>query len=335
MRTARYILRRFAFLPLQLIGISIVTFALIRLIPGDPARTIAGPTATPETIATIRTRLGLDESIPEQYVSYVENLFHGDWGTSIFTSQPVLDDLRARIPATLELISLALLLVILIGIPLGVYASTRRGPRRWAVGGYDLLSGAVPDFWLGLMLIYLFFAVLGWFPAPLGRLSPDTVSPETITGLYTVDSILTLNFAALWDALAHLALPVITLAFVYTAPVVKMTRSLMQEAQRSPHVAYARACGLPLPMIRRYALRTSLPPIVTLLGVTYAYLLGGAVLVEKVFSWAGVGQYAVDSIAQGDFAPVQGFVLIAATFSLAVYLVVDLVHFSLDPRVEH
>lgn len=328
-----YVFKRLAYLPLQLLGISFVAFFMVRLIPGDPAYVISGPLASPQAIARLEESLGLDEPIWTQYVSYLQRVMSGDWGTSLFTSEPVISDLRSRVPATLELTTLALIFTIALGIPLGIYAARRRNIVAGSIRTYDMLSGAVPDFWLGLVLAYVFFTLLGFLPAPLGRLSPGLIPPEGPTGFLTVDALLAGDFVIFRDALAHLVLPVATLVLVNAAPVVKMTRSALLEVESAPYMNYARACGLPNRLWGRYAMRAALPPVVTLLGVIYAYLLGGAVLVEKVFSWGGVGQYAVDAVTHSDFAPIQGFVLIAAAFSLVVYLVVDLIHHWLDPRL--
>jgi ABC-type dipeptide/oligopeptide/nickel transport system permease component len=334
LRLAKYSLKRLVFLLPQLIGISIVTFFLLRLLPGNPAFVIAGPNANREIVAEIERELHLDEPIWDQYVSYLGRVVQGDFGTSWYTSQPVLTDLVERIPATLELISLALLVAIVVGIPLGALSAYRpKGPVSRTTDGYSLLAGGLPDFWLGLILIFFFYVQLKVFPSPIGRINPDVAPPTEITGFYLVDSAVTLNWRAFTSSFNHLLLPVITLAFVYAAPIVKFTRATMQESLDAGCIRYARAIGLPGRTIARDALRYSLPPIVAIGGITYGYLLGGAVLVESIFSWGGVGQYAVQAISNSDFAPIQAFVLFAAAFTLIVYLVVDLLQVAIDPRV--
>lgn len=337
MRILRYIGRRLLYLIPQAVGISIVTFVIVRLLPANPAYAIAGATASPQTIQAIEEKLGLNEPIWTQYGIYMRDLLKGDFGTSWVTSNPVTTDLSDRFPATLELITFGLILALVIGIPLGVVVALRRGKGLASKLSfvYGLLAGALPDFWVGLILIFVFFNLLNWFPAPLGRLDLAIAPPERITGMYTVDSLLTGNWAAFRSALSHLALPLMTLVFVYMAPIVKMTRSSMEEVLSSEFVTYSTACGLPRSIVVRRALKNALPPVVTIIGVLYGYLLGGAVLIEVVFSWGGLGQYAVQSIVNSDFAPIQAFVIIAAAFTLLVYLVVDLAYFALDPRIRH
>lgn len=336
MKLSRYLLRRLLFVVPQLIGITFITFVLVRLIPGDPARLMLGPLASEETIEALRERLGLNRSFPEQYGLYVWRVLHGDLGTSWRTTRPVAEDLLSRLPATLELITISLALAVAIAIPLGVRAAAKPGgvTDRFAFG-YGLVAGALPEFWLGLILIYLLFFKLGVVAAPLGRLDIGVSEPTRITGAYTLDSLLTGNWAALRSAAAHLVLPVLTLTVVTMGPVLKMTRSTMQQMLSADFTRYARVCGLPDGLVSRYALRNSLPPIVTLVAVLYSFLIGGAVLVEIVFGWGGAGQYAVQGVLDADFAVVQGFVLVAAIVSLVVYLLVDLIYFAIDPRLSH
>jgi ABC-type dipeptide/oligopeptide/nickel transport system permease component len=337
MRTLIYIGRRLLYLVPQALGISIVTFVIVRLLPGNPAIAIAGPRATTGMIQQIQHEMGLDRPLWTQYGIYLGNILRGDFGRSWVTSNAVTTDLAHRVPATLELITIALFLSVVIGIPLGMLAASKRrgGPLRYLTNTYGGLAGAVPDFWLGLILIFVFYVQLHWAPSPVGRLDLEVLPPEEVTGLLTVDSLLEGNWEALRSALSHLALPVITLVFIYMAPIVKMTRSSMEEVLRSSHVEYGEALGLPPNRIMLRALRNAAPPVVTIFGVLYGYLLGGAVLVESVFSWGGVGQYAVQSIVNADFSAIEAFVLIAAAFTLVVYLLVDLVYFALDPRLRH
>jgi ABC-type dipeptide/oligopeptide/nickel transport system permease component len=337
MRTLIYIGRRLLYLVPQALGISIVTFVIVRLLPGNPAIAIAGPRATTGMIQQIQHEMGLDRPLWTQYGIYLGNILRGDFGRSWVTSNAVTTDLAHRVPATLELITIALFLSVVIGIPLGMLAASKRrgGPLRYLTNTYGALAGAVPDFWLGLILIFVFYVQLHWAPSPVGRLDLEVLPPEEVTGLLTVDSLLEGNWEALRSALSHLALPVITLVFIYMAPIVKMTRSSMEEVLRSSHVEYGEALGLPPNRVMLRALRNAAPPVVTIFGVLYGYLLGGAVLVESVFSWGGVGQYAVQSIVNADFSAIEAFVLIAAAFTLVVYLLVDLVYFALDPRLRH
>jgi ABC-type dipeptide/oligopeptide/nickel transport system permease component len=330
----QYLLRRLLFAIPQLVGITFVTFLLIHLIPGDPARLMLGPLASEETIHSLRDHMGLNRSFFEQYGLYAWHALGGDFGSSWQSGNPVAKDLRQRLPATLELITYSLLVAIVIAIPLGVRAARNPGKLsdRFAFG-YGLVAGALPEFWLGLILILVFYVKLKWVAAPDGRLDVNVLPPRQITGAYTVDGLLTGNWTAVGSAFKHLLLPVTTLAIVTIGPILKMTRSSMQQMLASDFTRYARLCGLPEKLVGRYALRNSLPPIVTLVAVLYSFLIGGAVLVEVVFGWGGAGQYAVQGVLNADFAVVQGFVLIAAIISLIVYLAVDLVYFAIDPRL--
>jgi ABC-type dipeptide/oligopeptide/nickel transport system permease component len=282
----------------------------------------------------VRQGLGLDEPIISQYIQYLGRVFAGDFGTSWRTSQPVLADIQQRLPATLELVFAAVLLSILIGVPLGVaVAAAKGGVLERIVFFYGMLAGSLPDFWIGLLLILVFFYLLGWAPAPLGQLDFAVSTPDHVTGAYAVDALLTGNWEALGSASAQLVLPVLTLVLVYMPLVLKTARSAMEEMLESHFVLQARASGLPRSVQLRYALRNALPPVVTVVGIEFWFLLGGAVLVETIFAWGGLGQYAVESVINSDYAPVQAVVLVTAFFTTLVFLVVDLLYHLLDPRI--
>ena len=328
-----YIGRRLLFVGPQLVGILFVSFLLVKLIPGDPAVLMLGPFATPDALARLRAELGLDRTLIEQFLIYLWNVAQGDLGTSWQTTLPVTTDLAQRFPATLELVTLGLLLALLIGIPLGVAgARFQRGPVRRAADYYGLLAGALPDFWLALVLIFVFYTMLGIAPAPLGRLDFAIIPPEPITGALLIDSLLAGNWAAFRNAAGHLVLPVLTLGLINAGPILKMTQSTMERMLEADFSRYAELCGLPRHVVVRKALRNSLPSIVTIVSVLYGFLIGGAVLVEIVFSWGGAGQYAVQGVLNADLNPVLGFVLYSAILSLVVYLMVDLLYFAIDPR---
>jgi peptide/nickel transport system permease protein len=286
----------------------------------------------------VTERLGLDKPLWEQYVDYLGDVLQGDLGTSYFTGNEVSEDLRTRVPATLELITISVLIIFVLAIPLGVLTAlpyTQLEPLRRVVQGYGLLAGSFPEFWWGLMFIYVFFVQLGWAPAPLGRIDPFTPAPERVTGFYLIDSILAGDWEAFRSTVTHLILPVAVLVLVFAGPVVKMSRSMTEEQLNSEYIRFAKACGLPTGVITRYAVRNAFPPVLNLGGFLYGYLLGGAVLIESIFGWGGAGQYAVDAIKRTDFVAIQGFVLVAALFSVMVYLVIDLVQMLLDPRVTY
>jgi len=338
-RMLRYLVKRLAFLVPQLLGISFITFYLIRLLPGDPATAILGSMATPGQIQNLREQLGLTQPVPVQYWLWLQRVLHGDLGHSNFTGNAVASDLLTRLPATLELITISTVLAMVTMIPLGLLLGRPGGRWRRKIGGsgafvYGLLAGALPEFWIGLILIFVFYSWLGLAPAPLGRLDMSVVPPPRVTGFLTIDSVVAGDWVALGSALQHLILPVLSLAFVIGAPVLRMTRSMVENVHNSEYMEYARALGLRDRQVTRYALRNSLPPVLTMIGLIYSFQLGGAVLVEQVFSWGGAGQYAVQAIANADFWPVQGFVLIAGVFSVLIYLTVDLLYFAIDPRIE-
>jgi ABC-type dipeptide/oligopeptide/nickel transport system permease component len=338
MNVAVYIARRLALLVPQLLLISVVTFVLIRMLPGDPARLQLGPLASDEGVQQLRDQLRLNDGIVEQYLAYLDRLVHGDFGRSWVNGTDVSDDLAARIPATLELIVLGLALVLIVLLPLGMITAARGGGivtriLKKIAFGYGLLAGALPDFWLGLLLIFLFFTQLGWLPGPEGRIGIGETPPPDLTGMYTIDALIAGDLGLFWHCLTYLLLPVVTLAFVYGGPIFKMTRSAMEGALRSDYTRYAEALGLRRRTVMWYAFLNSAPPVIVMTGIICGYLLGGAVLIEAVFNLNGIGQYAVTAITSADYAPVQAFVLIAALFTILVYLAVDLVFFASDPRV--
>jgi ABC-type dipeptide/oligopeptide/nickel transport system permease component len=336
MRVLTYLAHRLLFIIPQLLGIILVSFLLVKSVPGDPAVLMLGPTATPAAIASLREALGLDQPLYVQFFIYVKNLLHGDLGTSWQTTRPVLDDLVQRFPATLELVTLSLLVAIGVGVTLGLYAAKR--PNGWIARFADLYGlsvGALPDFWFALVLIFVFYTLLGWAPAPLGRLDMIVLPPPTVTGALTIDTLLAGDLQAFGSALSHLALPVLTLGLLNAGPILKMTQSTMEKMLESDFSRYEVLCGVPQKLVIRHALRNALPSIVTIISVLYGFLIGGAVLVEIVFSWGGAGQYAVQGVLNSDIYPVLGFVLFSAIFSLIVYIVVDLIYVLLDPRISN
>jgi ABC-type dipeptide/oligopeptide/nickel transport system permease component len=334
MHILRYITKRLLFVIPQLLGIIVVSFALIKAIPGDPAVLMLGPLASEESIGALRTELGFDQPLPVQFWIYFKGLLHGDLGTSWQTTRPVFEDLMLRFPATLELITFGLLGALLIGIPLGVGSAYKRTGLLGRLGDfYGLAAGAVPDFWLALVLIYIFYTALGWAPAPMGRLDIIAIPPPQVTGFYTIDSVIAGDWETVKSAAANLALPVLTLSLINAGPILKMTQSTMQRMLNADFSRYAELAGLPQRIIVRQAFRNALPNVMTIVSVLYGFLIGGAVLVEIVFSWGGAGQYAVQGVLNSDINPVMGFVIFAACFSLFFYLIVDLLYFLVDPRV--
>jgi peptide/nickel transport system permease protein len=329
------VLRRLLQAVPALIGIIIVTFLLTRALPGDPAAYFAGPAATPDTIAEIRHNLGLDRSLPAQFLLYIENLAHGDLGQSISTGQSVAHDLLTRLPASLELTLFALLISTAIAVPLGILAATR--PDSWIdhLCRFVVTAGvSLPTFFTGLALVYVFYYLLGWAPAPLGRLDVLYTPPDTITGFYTIDALLAGDWETFRAAFSQLILPAATLALFTLAPIARMTRAAMLQALGAEFVRTARAAGLRgRTVLFTYAFRNAVLPVITTLGMVFSFALGANVLVEKVFSWPGIGSFAVSALVVSDYAAVQGFVLLMAVLFVALNLVIDVLYLLIDPRV--
>ena len=319
----------------SLIGVVIVTFLLTRALPGDPAAYFAGPAATREAVEQVRVKLGLDKSLPEQFVRYVRDLAHGDLGASLTTGQSVVSEIRNRLPASAELTLLGLIVSMAIAVPLGILAATRPGSlvdhacRVVATAGVSL-----PVFFTGLILVYVFYYLLGWAPAPLGRLDIFFSPPPPVTRFYLIDSLIAGNGELFLASLSQLVLPALTLGIFSLAPIARMTRASMLAVLSSDFVRTARASGLsPFTITVTYAFRNAMLPVVTTLGMVFSFLLGANVLVEKVFAWPGIGSFAVEALIASDFAPVQGFVLTMAVMYVALNLMIDVLYGLIDPRV--
>lgn len=318
------------------LGAMVVIFILTQAVPGDAAMARLGQYATPDTIAAVQREMGRDRPAPEQFAIWIRNLSQGNFGFSWKTGNPVSVDLAQRIPATIELVLLTLLFAIPLGIGLGVLAAWRRG--SWLdriIQGYAVLGLGVPLFWLSLMAVYIFYFLLGWVSAPAGRLGIRTIPPPTVTGLYTVDSILVGDGDLLLTVISHLVLPVGSLIFIIAAPIIRMTYSCMDTELRTDYVRAAVASGLKWRLIlTKYALKNAMIPIVTLIGSMTRYLLAGTVLAEIVFSWPGIGRYAIESTLVADLAPLQAVVLIVTAATLLVNILVDLSYYWFDPRIK-
>ena len=318
----------------QLLGLALVVFFVIRLLPADPVARLVGLNASREAYLSSQHALGLDRPVLVQLGTYLGGLLDGDLGRSWVSGDPVAREIGRVLPITIELITISFALALLVSVPLGMLCALRPdGAADKVTFGYSLFAGSQPEFWWGLLFIYVFFAKLGWAPAPLGRLDPMATPPPAVTGFITIDSLLAGNLAAFRDGVHHLMLPVLTKVFVLSGPIVKMVRQNMVRAMASDYVLHARASGLSPGRVALIALKNALVPALTLLGVLYGYILGGAVLIETVFSLGGIGQYAVRSVLAFDYPAIQGVVLVIAAISLLVYLLLDLVHAALDPRV--
>ncbi|MDP1610138.1 MAG: ABC transporter permease [Sulfuritalea sp.] len=319
----------------NLIGVIVVTFLLTRALPGDPAAFFAGASGTAEAVEEIRKKLGLDKSLPEQFIVYVRDLARGDWGLSHATGQPVLTELTTRLPASLELTLAGLFLAVIVAIPLGILAATR--PGSWIdhlCRGIATAGVSLPTFFTGLLLAYIFYFLLGWAPPPLGRLDPYLAAPPTVTGFYLIDSLIARDVEVFIGALKQLILPTITLALFVLAPLARMTRASMLGVLSADFIRTARASGLaPTTVLFAYAFRNALLPVMTTLGMVFSFLLGSNVLVEKVFAWPGIGSFAIEALVASDYAPVQGFVLSMALLYVLLNLTIDIAYGFVDPRM--
>lgn len=338
MRTGFYLFKRLLSALLVIGGVLIVTFVISRIVPSDPARLYAGVRARPDQVAAVREQLRLEDPIPIQFVRYVGNLLQGDFGISFRTRRPILEDLASYLPATLEVILLATLVAVIIGIPLGVMAAARRGRIFDQLTRVVTVAGvSVPTFWLALLAQLLFFGVLGWLPLG-GRLGREVLlsSPlDTVTGFYLLDALITGNWPVFVDAARHLVLPVAVLATYPLCLVARMTRAQMVEVLGETYVTAARASGVPRRQILyRLALKNAIIPTLTVLGLSFAYSVTGAVLIEIIFSWPGAGKYVTDAIVASDYPVVVGVTLAVTVIYVAINLIVDLAQAAIDPRIE-
>jgi peptide/nickel transport system permease protein len=328
-----YIAKRLFHLALILLGVSVLVFLMLRMIPGDPARLLLGEFATEQDLTRLRGQMGLDRSYPVQYGIYLGGLLQGDLGNSLRNGAAVTEEIAPRLMATLELAVAAMLIASLAGIAAGVLSSVKQY-SAWDYGSMvmALVGVSMPIFWLGLMLMYV-LAVLYPVMPMMGRIGMGS-EPDVVTGLMLVDTLIAGEFGDFIDALHHLVLPAVTLATVPMAIVARITRSAMLEVLNKDYVRTARAKGMSeAVVVLRHALRNAFLPIVTVLGLNLGLLLGGAVLTETIFSWPGLGRYVVDSLMARDYAAVQGCILVFAALMAVINLVVDLVYVLLDPRI--
>ncbi len=332
-----YILKRLLGLLPVLLGITLLVFCFLHLIPGDPAVVLLGERATPEQLSALRERLGLNQPLPIQYLTFLGNLLRFDLGTSIISGIPIADELKSRFPATLELSAAAILVALVLGIPAGILAAVRK--NSWLdnlMMTGSLVGVSLPVYWLGLLLIYLFSVNLQWLP-PSGRISVDAgFSFQPITGFYVLDALLQLDSNALKDILAHLVLPALALGTIPLAILARITRSALLETLSQDYIRTARAKGVPeLWVIFRHALRNALLPVVTITGLQFGTLLGGAILTETIFSWPGIGSWIYDGIFTRDYPVVQGGVVFVAIAFVLVNLLVDISYALFDPRIQY
>lgn len=331
-----YAVRRIAGAVPLLIGVCAFTFVLVRMLPGDPAVFYAtGPMATQEEIAQVRRSLRLDQPILVQLAGYVSDVAHGEFGRSLTTGQPVLSDLVRRLPASLELTVVSMVIALLIALPLGIASAAREG--SWIdhlVRLIGTIGVSMPAFVTGVILIYVFFFHLGWSPDPLDRLDPFIAQPRVVTGFLLIDCVLDGNGEALRSALGRLVLPSATMAAFVIAPLMRITRASMLAVLASDYIRTARAAGMSgWTVYVRYALRNALLPVITTIGLIVSYQIGANVVVEKVFAWPGIGSYALSALLATDYAPVQGYVLLVAMLFVVINTAIDILYAWIDPRV--
>jgi peptide/nickel transport system permease protein len=330
----RFALRRVLSAGVTVLGVMTVTFVVVRLV-GNPVYLLVGQQSSPEIISALTKSMGLDKPIWEQYLGYLMAAVQGDFGISRATYRPVSSEILTRLPATVELVVAAMIVAAVVAVPIGVLAGARPG------GASDRLSQtlvhvgiSLPPFWVGLVLVFLFFAVLHVLPAPLGQLDPSVTTPPRMTGLVTIDSLIAGDLDAFVSAIRHLLLPGVTLALVAIPATVQITRTTLVQVFTSDYIRTARAVGLSRRTIYgRYALKNALVPMLTVLAMTFGYLISSTVLVEVIFSWPGIGLYAVTAMSQFDYEPVVGVVIVAAAAYVVAYLVADVLSATIDPRI--
>ena len=332
----KLLLERLLTLVLKLFGMAVILFVVTQVLPADPAAVAAGTNARPEQIEKIRQELGLDRPFHEQFITYISGLLRGDLGKSLLTRRAVSDDLKLRFPATLELAILSGLVIVVLSVGMGIISAVNAGNGLDVlIRAFVVIGMAIPPFVLALFLQLIFGKWLDWFPLE-GRLHTLMAPPPYTTGLYTIDSLLAGQWDVFWSSLQHLALPVAALALGRLAVGARFTRSGMLETLSQPYVRTARAKGLhESRVVLRHAFRNALIPVVTMLGIQIGFLLSGVVLVEVVFTWPGLGRYAVESVVSFDFYAVIGAALVIAVIFVVSNTAVDLLYVQLDPRIRH
>ncbi len=332
----KFLLVKLAQLVPTFIGVTIVAFAFIRLLPGDPILLMAGERGlSAERYAELKAQMGFDRSLVAQYFDFLKGLLHGDLGNSLVTHSPVMDEFMSRFPATLELSLFALAFAVIIGLPAGVLAAVKRGKTLdHTVMGVSLTGYSMPIFWWGLLLIMLFSSTLGWTPVS-GRIS-FLYFIDSVTGFMTIDSLIAGDWGAFLSALHHLVLPAIVLGTIPLAVIARQTRSSMLEVLGEDYVRTARAKGLSnFRVIMVHTLRNALISVVTVIGLQVGLLLAGAILTETIFSWPGIGKWMIDAISRRDYPSVQGGLVLIAFIVMIVNLLVDIAYGVINPRIRH
>lgn len=337
MSIGEYLLRRLGLGVLVIVGVLMITFLVSQVVPGDPARLFTGPRASSEEVEKVREELGLNDPIPIQFANYVFRIFKGEFGFSVRTKRPIIDDIKTKLPATMELVILAMLVSLILGVPAGVLGAARRGQVFDQVSRVVGIGGvSIPHFWLALLLQLMFFLYLGWLPLG-GRISQDIMLNhpiDRITGFYLIDAAVTGNWVAWRDVVWHMIMPVIVLAPYPTAIALRMTRASMIDVLSETYVTAARAAGLnEREILFKLALKNGILPTLTIVGLEFAFMITGAVFVEIVFTWPGIGNYMANAILNSDIFVVFGVTIIVTFMYIAVNLAVDIIQAALDPRV--
>ncbi|MGB5329717.1 MAG: ABC transporter permease subunit [Gammaproteobacteria bacterium] len=331
-----FVLKRIALLVPIFFGVTLMAFGFIRMLPGDPVAALAGERdMTPERHAEIMVKLGLDKPVWQQYLDYIWNLLHGDFGTSVLTNRPILDEFLELFPATIELGLTAMFLAVVIGVPIGIFAAVKRGTLYdQGIMGISLVGYSMPIFWWGLLLIILFGGIWGLTPVS-GRIS-FLFDVETVTGFLLIDSLLSGEEGAFASAMHHMILPTIVLGTIPLAIIARQTRSAMLEVLSEDYVRTARAKGLsPLRVYGLHALRNAMITVITVIGLQVGTLMAGAILTETIFSWPGIGKWIIFSVFSRDYYAVQGGLVLIAMIIMSVNLVVDLLYGLINPRIMH
>ncbi len=332
----RFIAKRIAIGLLLMLGITLISFTVTQIVPGDPAAINLGQSAmsNPEIVARWKHEYGLDKPVPEQYILYLKKLLHGDMGISQQSQRPVKQDLAEYFPATLELALVAIFFSLVIGLFLGIISAIKRDRLSDQIIRFFSLAGvSMPTFWTSLVVFYVFFFKLGWFPGT-GRLDPGSDDPTHLTGFFTIDALVHGQFALFWQALAHIAMPAFVLAIYTIGLLTRFTRASVLEILGNDYVRAARAKGLPeWLVIKRHVMRPALLSIITVAGVAFGSLLAGSVLVENVFSWPGIGQYAFKSAIGLDLPGIMGVSVVVAGVFITMNLIVDILYRFIDPNL--
>lgn len=336
MRLLNYVLKRLLYSIPVLIGVTLLVFIISHAIPGDPARMMAGQKASRQAVENLRRSLGLDRPLPEQYLRYVSGLATGDLGKSIRNQRPVLDDLRDFFPATFELTLTSMVFCISTGLPLGIISAIRRNrPIDHTTRVFSVVGVSMPVFWLGLMLLLLFYRDLGWLPGS-GRLDVAMSPPVHVTGMYLIDTVVEGSWGKFANAFSHILLPAFCLSYVYLAITTRIVRSSMISVMGLDFITTARANGIrEAVVVLKHALKNALIPAVTITGLSIGELLGGAILTETIFDWPGMGKYVVDSVNFLDFPAIMGFTLVVSLVYVVINLLVDVLYALLDPQIKY